>query len=66
MSNQSDAISHLRHQLTQPLAVLLADVQLLLLDSGSLDPHLEASLREIERQVLRMRTILQESRNNDG
>jgi signal transduction histidine kinase len=66
MSNQSDAISHLRHQLTQPLAVLLADVQLLLLDSGSLDPNLEASLREIERQVLRMRTILQESRNNDG
>jgi len=66
MTNQSEAIAHLRHQLTQPLAVLLADVQLLLLDSGSLDPNMEASLREIERQVLRMRTILQESRNNEG
>lgn len=61
-----DPIAHLRHQLTQPLAVLLADVQLMLLDSASLDPNLETGLREIERQVLKMRTILQESRKADS
>ncbi len=57
-----DPISHLRHELTQPLSVLLADVQMMLLDAEALDPKLESGLREIERQVLRMRTILQESR----
>lgn len=58
----SDPISLLRHQLSQPVSVLLADVQLLLLDADGLEPHVLASLREIERQVLRMRTILQETR----
>lgn len=61
-----DPISHLRHQLTQPLAVLLADVQMMLLDAGSLGPELESGLREMERQVLRMRSILQESRTTDS
>lgn len=54
----NDPVAHLRHAVSQPLSVLLAEVQLMLMEADSLDPELTTRLREMERQVLRMREIL--------
>lgn len=48
----------LRHDIANPLAALLAEVQLLLHIPGKLDPELTSNLKEIERLALRMRDIL--------
>lgn len=51
----------LRHDLSNPLSALLAETQLLLLNTSSLDADTAASLREIEALAIRMRAILRES-----
>ena len=51
----------LRHDLSNPLSALLAETQLLLLNTASLDADTVAGLREIEALAIRMRAILRES-----
>lgn len=63
MSNQlpvdPDAeMQRLRHDLANPLAALLAETQLLLLDADRLLPEVESALRRIETMAVKMRTIL--------
>ena len=62
LDHMSDAerLSRLRHDLSNPLSALLAEVQLLLLDEPAVDPATLTSLREIEALAIRMRTMLRE------
>jgi signal transduction histidine kinase len=57
-----DAVRTLRHDLANPLAALLAETQLLLLNANRLEPDTFESLREIEALARRMRDILAASR----
>jgi signal transduction histidine kinase len=57
-----DPIAKLRHDLANPLAAVLAETQLLLLNEAQLDPELVSSLRHIESLARRMRDILQDKR----
>lgn len=47
-----------RHDIANPLAALLAEVQLLLLNAERIDPETVSSLKEVERLALRMRELL--------
>ena len=58
----ADPVRALRHDLANPLAALLAETQLLLLNANRLDPETLDSLREIEALARRMRDILAASR----
>ncbi len=53
-----DRVRKLRHDVANPLAALLAEVQLLLLSADRLDAETVSNLKEIERLALRMRDIL--------
>jgi signal transduction histidine kinase len=57
-----DVARTLRHDLANPLAALLAETQLLLLNANRLDPETLEGLREIEALARRMRDILAASR----
>jgi len=56
-----DRVRKLRHDVANPLAALLAEVQLLLLTPDRMDAETAASLKEVERLALRMRDILKNS-----
>lgn len=56
----TDPIQQLRHDLSNPLAALLAEAQLLLLNESKVDPETLQSIREIEALAVRMRNILRE------
>lgn len=56
-----DAIARLRHSLANPLAALLAETQLLMLEDKSFDEGTLRALKEIERLAIRMRGILRET-----
>ena len=56
----SERLSRLRHDLSNPLSALLAETQLLLLNENQLDADTVKSLREIEALAIRMRTMLRE------
>jgi len=56
----AERLSKLRHDLSNPLSALLAEIQLLLLDEARYDPETLSSLREIEGLAIRMRTMLRE------
>jgi signal transduction histidine kinase len=56
----AERFAKLRHDLSNPLSALLAETQLLLLNTGALDADTQASLREIEALAIRMRAILRE------
>jgi len=58
----TDPFRQLRHDLANPLAALLAETQLLLLNANRLDPETVDSLHEIESLARRMRDILAASR----
>jgi signal transduction histidine kinase len=58
--NDSERLSRLRHDLSNPLSALLAETQLLLLNESQIDPDLVTSLREIEALAIRMRAMLRE------
>lgn len=58
----ADPVRRLRHDLANPLAALLAETQLLLLNANRLDPETMDSLQEIEGLARRMRDILTASR----
>lgn len=52
-----------RHDLANPLAAILAEAQLLLLNEAQLDAETVEGLREIEALARRMREILQANRS---
>lgn len=54
----SERFRSFRHDIANPLAALLAEIQLLLLNAERIDPETVASLKEIERLALRMREQL--------
>ena len=56
----SERLSRLRHDLSNPLSALLAETQLLLLNESKIDPETVTSLREIEALAIRMRSMLRE------
>jgi len=58
MAGEQDAIRQLRHDIANPLAALLAETQLLLLNEAQLDAETAQGLREIESLARRMRDIL--------
>jgi signal transduction histidine kinase len=60
-----ESIARLRHSLANPLAALLAETQLLMLEDGQLDEATLRTLKEIERLAIRMRGILRESQAED-
>ena len=57
--DQDERLRKLRHDISNPLAAMLAETQLLLLKADSLDKDTAGSLREIESLARRMREILQ-------
>jgi signal transduction histidine kinase len=58
--SESERLSRLRHDLSNPLSALLAETQLLLLNEAQIDPEVLSGLREIEALAIRMRTMLRE------
>jgi signal transduction histidine kinase len=56
-----ERVHKLRHDLSNPLAGILAETQLLLLNESRLDPETLSSLREIEALAIRMRGILRDT-----
>lgn len=58
--SDADRLSKLRHDLSNPLSALLAEVQLMLLNEAEFEPDTFTSLREIEALAIRMRSILRE------
>ena len=60
-----DPLARLRHSIANPLAALLAEVQLLLLNPNGMDETSVTGLKEIEKLALRMRTVLQDSTGDD-
>ena len=54
----ADPMRKLRHDLSNPLAAILAETQLLLLNEASLDAETVEGLREIESVARRMREML--------
>ncbi|MGH7631833.1 MAG: hypothetical protein ACREOF_21060 [Gemmatimonadales bacterium] len=56
----TERLSKLRHDISNPLSALLAETQLLLLNEGRYDAETATSLREIEALAIRMRTMLRE------
>lgn len=61
MAAARDPLAQLRHDLSNPLAALLAEVQLLLLHEHELPAEAVTALRAIEAQARRMRDMLQVS-----
>ena len=58
--SETERLSKLRHDLSNPLSALLAETQLLLLNESQFDPETLTSLREIEAMAIRMRSMLRE------
>ncbi|MGI9041246.1 MAG: hypothetical protein ACR2HK_09165 [Gemmatimonadales bacterium] len=57
---ESERLSKLRHDLSNPLSALLAETQLLLLNESQIDSETLTSLREIEALAIRMRALLRD------
>jgi len=58
--SDTERLSKLRHDLSNPLSALLAEAQLLLLNEARIDPETVTGLREIEALAIRMRAMLRE------
>ncbi|HVH67943.1 MAG TPA: hypothetical protein VM716_08755 [Gemmatimonadales bacterium] len=54
-----DPIRKLRHDLSNPLAAILAETQILLLNADNYDGETVASLKQIESLSRKMRGILE-------
>jgi len=57
---ESERLSKLRHDLSNPLSALLAEIQLLLLNESQFDSETLNSLKEIEALAIRMRGMLRD------
>ena len=53
-------IRKLRHDLSNPLAAVLAETQLMLLNADSLDAETVTGLRQVEALARKMRQILED------
>lgn len=58
--DDAERLGKLRHDLANPLAALLAETQMLLMEPGVLTPEVAATLKEMEQLAIRMRTLLRE------
>lgn len=56
-----ERLSKLRHDLSNPLSALLAEVQLMLLNAAGYDAETLGGLREIEKLAIRMRSLLRDT-----
>jgi signal transduction histidine kinase len=56
----ANALRRMRHDLSNPLAALLAEAQLLLLDPARYNEETLESLKQIESLARKMRQILQD------
>lgn len=56
-----ERFARLRHDLANPLAAVLAEAQLLLMDADAFPEEARASLRAIEAAAVKMRAVLRES-----
>lgn len=59
MASSTDPLHKFRHDLSNPLSALLAETQLLLLNSEKYDEETLNSLRQIEALARRMSQMLQ-------
>lgn len=59
-------LSEFRHQLSNPLAALLSEAQLALLDRETLPAHAVESFERIERLALRIREMLRQQKQEEG
>ena len=59
MAEARDRLQTLRHDLSNPLAAILAETQLLLLNEKQLDAETVESLKRMEALARKMRQILQ-------
>jgi len=59
MAEARDGLQTLRHDLSNPLAAILAETQLLLLNEKQLDAETVESLKRMEALARKMRQILQ-------
>ena len=59
--DDAESISRLRHSLANPLAALLAETQLLMLEDKQFNEGTLRALKENERLAIRMRGILRET-----
>ena len=59
MAEGRDRLQTLRHDLSNPLAAILAETQLLLLNENQLDAETVESLKRMEALARKMRQILQ-------
>jgi hypothetical protein len=57
-NDNDDRLRKFKHDIANPLAALLAEVQLLLLNPERIDPETLSGLKEAERLALRMRDLL--------
>jgi hypothetical protein len=57
---ESERLGKLRHDLSNPLSALLAEIQLLLLNEAQFDQETLNSLKEIEALAIRMRGMLRD------
>lgn len=60
-----EVVRKLRHDLSNPLAAILAETQLLLLNETMLDAETVQGLREIEALARRMREMLAATRTSE-
>lgn len=56
----AERLAKLRHDLANPLAALLAETQLMLMEPVGIPTEAVISLKEIEQLAIRMRTLLRE------
>jgi len=61
-----DPLRKLRHDLANPLAALLTETQILLLNEARLDDDTVTGLREIESIARHMRDVLNQTRADPG
>ncbi|HEV8266284.1 MAG TPA: histidine kinase dimerization/phospho-acceptor domain-containing protein [Gemmatimonadales bacterium] len=59
MADARNALSKVRHDLSNPLSAILAETQLLLLAPEKFDEETLTSLKQIESQARKMRQLLQ-------
>jgi signal transduction histidine kinase len=59
MAEGAEALRKLRHDLSNPLAAILAETQLLLLGAANYDAETVASLKQIEALARKMGQLLE-------
>ena len=59
LMGEQTSLSKLRHDLSNPLSAILAEIQLLLLSSDKYDEETLAGLKQIEDLARKMRQMLQ-------